>query len=94
MAGLMKELANMQKLCDTVSQVKQASDHGAAFRVWEIKTAIGAHRICRERIRGVFRSFGANQFNCKMTAELVRQASLIVVENANAASRGGGDVKR
>ncbi len=93
MAGLMKELANMQRaLRDTVSQVKQASDHVVQSSM-EIAQGTQDLSARTESAASALEESSAaleqTSSTVKMTAESVRQASLIAVENANAASQGG-----
>ncbi|MFZ6772110.1 methyl-accepting chemotaxis protein [Undibacterium sp. SXout7W] len=93
MAGMLKEVANMQRsLIDTVQQVQVASDHVVRS---SIEIAQGTHDLSArtESAASALEQSSAaleqTTSTVQMTAESVRQASQISIDNAATATRGG-----
>lgn len=93
MAGMLRELANMQKaLRDTVAEVQKASDLVVAS---SIDIADGTQNLSARTeaaASALEQSSAALEqtiSTVQMTADSVRQASNISIENAQAATRGG-----
>ncbi|SFM40120.1 methyl-accepting chemotaxis protein [Rugamonas rubra] len=93
LAGLLRELGNMQKaLRDTVQQVQQASDHvvassiGIAQGTRELSARTESAASALEQSSAALEQTTST---VQMTADAVRQASAISIANAATATRGG-----